>query len=186
MSVRGQSLDYLTKHMDSRDDSQADVRGFDGSVRPMNRGGSTSGASATDAAIALSQLPVLGHFREGLGLVFALFAIVVNFAALVGLLYYFRTSCTSEYGVLPNEPGDLVPPSLASLADQGGVTITAQSLIYYQANSTYSQGGLNFWTPFQPTCGCSECNLASCAATIPIVVEYEQCNPWAEVRLNGS
>ena len=34
-----------------------------------------SGASVTDAAVALSQLPVLGNFRVSLGLVFAIFII---------------------------------------------------------------------------------------------------------------
>ena len=141
-----------------------------------------SGASATDAAVALSQLPVLRHFREGLGLVFAISAIITNFAALVYLVYYFRTSCTNEYGVLPNEPGDFVPPALADLEDQAGVTIFSRSLVYFQTNDTYTQGNLTFWTPFQTSCGCAECNLDSFAATIPIVVEYEQCNSWAEVR----
>ena len=98
------------------------------------------------------------------------------------LVYYFRTSCTNEYGVLPNESGDFVPPALAGLEDQAGVTITWRSLVYFQANGTYAHGGLTFWSPFRQTCGCVECNLASCAATIPIVVEYGQGNPRAEVR----
>ena len=147
----------------------------------QGRGGSSGGgASAKDAALAVSKLPVLGWFRDGVAVALVII-IIVNAATLVGMIYYFRTSCTSEYRVLPNQPELPVPPSLANLADQGGVTIISTSLIYFQANATYTQGGLNFWTPFQPTCGCDDCNLASCSATIPIVVEYEQCNPWAEV-----
>lgn len=143
--------------------------------------GRDGGARATDAVLALSKLPVLGRFRDGVAAVLAIIVILVNLATLVVMLYYFRTSCVKEYGVLPNEPGLAVPPSLANLADQGGVTIISTSLVYYQANATFTQEGLNFWTPFEKTCGCETCNLLSCSATIPIVVEYEQCNPWAEV-----
>ena len=159
---------YANRYKDNTDV----VKGVDGG----------SGASVTDAAVALSQLPVLGRFREGLGLVFAISTIITNFAALVYLVYHFRTSCATEYGVLPNESGDFVPPALAELENQAGVTMISRSLVYFQANDTYMQGNLTFWTPFQPTCGCAECNLASCAATIPIVVEYDQRNPRAEVR----
>lgn len=167
--------------------SSAGVRPLDLPVRhvPSNHDryeDKVAGASAADAAVALSHLPVLGHFRKGLRLVFAIIVIVANFATLVGLVYYFGTSCTKEYGVLPNEPVDSVPPSLADLEDQGGVTIISRSLVYFQANHTYTQAGLTFWTPFQTSCGCAECNLESCSATIPIVVEYELCHPWAEVR----
>ena len=151
------------------------------SLEDKARGGSNGGgASAANAAFAVSKLPVLGWFRDGVAVALVII-IIVNAATLVGMIYYFRTSCTSEYRVLPNQPELPVPPSLANLADQGGVTIISTSLIYFQANATSTQGGLNFWTPFQPTCGCDDCNLASCSATIPIVVEYEQCNPWGEV-----
>ena len=152
-----------------------------GTVGQGKNRGDGGGASATDAALALSKLPVLSSFRSGLGPTLAILVIIANIATLVGMVYYFRTSCTKEYGVLPNQSGDLIPPSLANLANQAGVTIISRSLVYYQANNTFTQEGLNFWTPFERTCGCSECDLASCSATIPIVVEYEQCNPWAEV-----
>ena len=103
----------------------------------VNVGGSRGGASATDAAVALSQLPVLGHFHDGLRIAFAIIVIFANFAALVGLVFYFRTACTREYGVLPNESGDSVPPALADLENHEGVTIISRSLVYFQANDTY-------------------------------------------------
>ena len=143
--------------------------------------GGGGGASATDAALALSKLPVLGRFRSGFAPALAIIVILVNVATLVGMLYYFRTSCVREFGVLPNESELAVPPSLSNLADQGGVAIISTSLVYYQANKTFTQEGLDFWAPFQRTCGCDNCDLLSCSATIPILVEYEQCNPWAEV-----
>ena len=152
-----------------------------GTVGQGKNRGDGGGASATDATLALSKQPVLSSFRSGLAPALAILFIIVNVATLVSAVYYFRTSCTNEYGVLPNESGDFIPPSLANLANQAGVTIISRSLVYYQANNTVTQEGLNFWTPFERTCGCSECNLASCSATIPIVVEYEQCNPWTEV-----
>lgn len=139
------------------------------------------GASATDAALALSKLPVLGWFRDGVAVALAIIVILVNLATLVGMLHYFRTSCAREFGVLPNEPEMAVPPSLGNLIDQGGVTIISTSLVYYKANETFTQNERNYWTPFERTCGCDTCDLLSCSATIPIVVEYEKCNPWAEV-----
>lgn len=141
----------------------------------------SSRASATDAALALSRLPVLGHFRKKVSLFLAVAVILVNIAALIGLVVYFRQTCTDEYGVLPNESGDFTPPALASLESQGGVTINSRTLVNYQTENNYTQLGQSYWTPLSLTCGCPDCNLASCAATIPIVVEYERCNPWLEV-----
>lgn len=176
--VRVQSVDYPVRSTDSRDDDESDLRGLGDGV--SRDGSGVGGYSPTGATVTLTQLPVLGHFREGLVVIFALFDIVVKFVALVGLLYLSRTSGTNEYGVLPDESRDIVPSSLVNQEDQEGVTIAARGFIYFQADSTYNQRGLTFWTPFQPTCGCSEFILAFFAATIPVVVEYEQCYPWAE------
>ena len=140
------------------------------------------GASATDAALALSRLPVLGHFRKKVSFVLAIAVIVTNLVALICLVLYFRRLCTDQYGVLPNEAASVTPPALASLESQGGVTIRSRTLVNYMTDSSYTQLGQSYWTPLALTCGSDDSNLASCAATLPIVVEYEQCHPWAEVR----
>lgn len=144
------------------------------------RGG--GGASATDAALALSRLPVLGHFRKKLSFCLAIFVILANLVALIGLVVYFRRLCTNQYGVLPNESGDGTPPALASLESQGGVTIMSRTLVNFMNDTSYAQLGQGYWTPLALTCGGIDTNLESCAATLPIVVEYEQCHPWVEVR----
>lgn len=162
------------------------VLGFEDDIIPGDRkkagGNNSSGASATEAALALSRLPVLGHFRKNVSFFLAVVVILANVSALVGLVVYFRRTCTDEYGVLPNESGDFTPPALASLESQGGVTINSRTLVNFQTDDSYTQLGQSYWTPLSLTCGCADCNLASCAATIPIVVEYERCNPWLEVR----
>lgn len=140
--------------------------------------------TATDAAIACSRLPVLGRYRQGTtAFVLAVVVTVVNLFAFIGLIYYYRvTSCTTQYGVLPNDfTATGVPPSLAALGDQSGVTIKRQTLVYYQANTTFTQLDGTYWLPFEVTCGCEDCSLASCGETTPIMVEYNQCYPWFEV-----
>lgn len=141
-------------------------------------------ATATDAAIACSRLPILEHCRKGAtSFRLAIVVAIVNLLVLIVLVYYFTTSCTTQYGVLPNDFTAVdVPPSLAALEDQAGVTITRRTLVHYQANATFTQLGGAYWQPFEVTCGCEDtCTLLSCRATIPITVEYEQCHPWDEV-----
>lgn len=157
-------------------------------VRRVNNDGAVNGCcggdgtTATDAAIACSCLPVLDHVHRGRALSLAILVVLANVAALIVLIVYFLTNCTNQYGVLPNEytaTGD-TPHSLAELQDQDGVTIIRRSMVYY-TNVTFTQFTGTYWEPYEVTCGCGTCDLASCVATIPINVEYEQCNPWLEV-----
>lgn len=158
--------------------------------------------SKEEAALACSRLPVLTYFREGSARTIAAFLVAaLNLVALVYLVWFFNTSCTIQHGVVPSEsppddvtdPDSYAPPALAELQDQAGVTMLERSLIYYSATETFERDWtvddtdttLSYWEPQSFTCGCGAggaCNLASCGGTIPIVVKYEQCPPFEEVR----
>ncbi|CAM9943377.1 unnamed protein product [Scytosiphon promiscuus] len=160
----------------------------------------TVDTSKEEAALACSRLPVLAYFREGSGrTTVGFFVAALNLLALAYLAWFFSSSCTTQHGVLPSEspssdvtdPDSYVPPALAELEDQAGVTMLERSLIYYSATDTFERGGtvdgvdttLSYWEPQSFTCGCGaggDCNLASCGGTIPIVVKYEQCPPFEE------
>ncbi|CAN0005392.1 unnamed protein product [Scytosiphon promiscuus] len=151
--------------------------------------------SKEEAALACSRLPVLCYFKEGPARTTAGFLVTaLNLFTLGFLVWFFNNSCTTHYGVLPSEspsddvtdPDSYVPPALAQLQDQAGVTMLESSLIYYSANDTFLRYGtvdgvettLFYWEPHAFTCGCGaggDCNLASCGGTIPVVVKYEQC-----------
>lgn len=142
---------------------------------------------AMDAVIACSQLPILQNFRDnGYAAILAGLVIASNVVALIGLTIYFLYSCSRLYGMLPNQWDMDPPPALATLESQEGVTIVKTQMIYFQAEESYTQeiNGVAraFWEPLAVTCGCDTCDLLSCQATVPLTVEYDQCNPLAEVR----
>ena len=142
----------------------------------------TGGISASDAFISASHLEILNRFPRKAATCLGILAVLANAAGLIFLLHFFRTSCTLQFGVLPNDWVSIdTPESVARLGESDGVTIISTNLVYYQANKTFDQLGGTYWAPYAVTCGCDTCNLASCTGTTPISVEYEVCNGWGEV-----
>ena len=142
----------------------------------------TGGTSASDAFISASHLEVLSRFPRKAATCLRILAVLANAAGLIFLVHFFRTSCTLQFGVVPNDwDATDTPESLARLGESDSVTIISTNLVYYQANKTFDQLEGTYWEPFAVTCGCDTCNLASCIGTTPISVEYEVCNGWGEV-----
>ena len=142
----------------------------------------TGGISASDAFISASHLEILNRFPRKAAMCLGILAVLANAAGLIFLFHFFRTSCTPQFGVLPNDWDAIdTPESLARLGESDGVTIISTNLVYYQADTTFDQLEGTYWAPFAVSCGCDTCNLASCIGTTPISVEYEVCNSWGEV-----
>ncbi|CAB1100357.1 unnamed protein product [Ectocarpus sp. CCAP 1310/34] len=145
-----------------------------------------------EAALELSRLPVLEYVREKSRGKFGAAVTLLNVVVLVVLFVAWLHSCSTFHAVLPSDSGpssdlDYVPPALAKLEGEAGVTITERTLIYYSDTDTFNRtfNGVisNFWQPVSYTCGCtsdSECTFRSCGGTLPINVTYEQCTPWQE------
>lgn len=146
-----------------------------------------------EAALELSQLPVLEYVEKKKRLWFAFGVMLLNVAVLLGIFFTWLDFCSTQHAVLPSDYDsddlDYVPQALATLEGQAGVTIIERTLIYYsdtgRFNRTFNGVESSFWQPTSYTCGCygdPDCNFRSCGGTIPINVQYEQCTPWQEVR----
>lgn len=123
---------------------------------------------------------MLQRIRKDTAIFLAAGVVFVNVAVMAYLVYYFRTDCTMQYGVLPNDWTMDTPASLQSLQDKDGVTIVKRMLVFYQENESFSMQPdvtRSFWSPWVMTCGCGvgsdDCDLAFCGGSTPINVEYE-------------